>query len=447
MAKPFPKIDANPTKRFFISMLVRDIQLLEAIVDLVDNSVDGARQLRPAGSTKPGSKRYKNLVIELTLNDREFRIEDNCGGIDAKHAQEYVFNFGRKDDFPSVEGQIGEFGVGMKRALFKLGMHFRIESQSARSRFVVDVPVATWEGSSEVPWEFEFEDYRPKLPQLVPELDRYTRIKVTELHEGVIEQFKLGRVQNELSVALGQQHQASLEQGLEILVNGHSVTRRRPVLIFSSDIKPIRRQFPIDDLPVNAELYVGLSDSGEQASAGWYVYCNDRLVVSADKTALTGWDRAAGGSIPAYHPQYRRFRGYAFLSTDDPGMLPWNTTKTSVDPNSRVYRLLLTEMLPAMQQVISVIDEADEEMDSFPRGGGPINKAIRNAGSVALAQVPMRDKFEVRVARAPKAATTVSVQYRVDRERMDAVQEVIGLSSASQVGIATFDYYYDSEVE
>jgi hypothetical protein len=34
------KIDASPTKDFFISMLVKDIELIRAIIDLVDNSLD-----------------------------------------------------------------------------------------------------------------------------------------------------------------------------------------------------------------------------------------------------------------------------------------------------------------------------------------------------------------------------------------------------------------------
>ena len=38
-------VDARPTKRFFVRMLVRDIELVPAIIDLVDNSVDGAKRL------------------------------------------------------------------------------------------------------------------------------------------------------------------------------------------------------------------------------------------------------------------------------------------------------------------------------------------------------------------------------------------------------------------
>jgi len=38
---PFGPIDASPTKDFFVSMLTRDISLDDAILDLLDNCVDG----------------------------------------------------------------------------------------------------------------------------------------------------------------------------------------------------------------------------------------------------------------------------------------------------------------------------------------------------------------------------------------------------------------------
>src|SRR5215469_11597966 len=68
------KVDAEPTKEFFVSMLVRDIELIPALVDLVDNSVDGARRLR-------GSDRFDGLYVRIDATPDMFRIQDNCGGI------------------------------------------------------------------------------------------------------------------------------------------------------------------------------------------------------------------------------------------------------------------------------------------------------------------------------------------------------------------------------
>ncbi|WP_072395132.1 hypothetical protein [Hyphomicrobium sp. CS1GBMeth3] len=44
MAQP-KKVDANPTKAFFVRMITRDIALEDCVLDLIDNSIDGAWKL------------------------------------------------------------------------------------------------------------------------------------------------------------------------------------------------------------------------------------------------------------------------------------------------------------------------------------------------------------------------------------------------------------------
>ena len=38
-------IEGNPTKTFFIDMITRDISIKDAIIDLLDNSIDGANNI------------------------------------------------------------------------------------------------------------------------------------------------------------------------------------------------------------------------------------------------------------------------------------------------------------------------------------------------------------------------------------------------------------------
>lgn len=113
------KVDASPTKGFFIYMLTRDIDVRPAIVELIDNSIDGAKKIRK-------DKGYKGLFIKISMSQDKFIIEDNCGGIDIETAQKYAFQFGRSSDRENdLHGYFtGIFGIGMKRALFKLGKKF-----------------------------------------------------------------------------------------------------------------------------------------------------------------------------------------------------------------------------------------------------------------------------------------------------------------------------------
>ncbi len=127
-------IDAHPTKELFISILVRDITIRDAIGDLLDNSVDGALRLRPDGN-------YDGLWVKIELdakNDR-FIIEDNCGGIPVDVARNYAFRFGRPENAEANKHSVGVFGIGMKRALFRLGKVFYVESIAQNSSFNMEV--------------------------------------------------------------------------------------------------------------------------------------------------------------------------------------------------------------------------------------------------------------------------------------------------------------------
>ena len=138
-------IDASPTKEFFIEILTRDVQLSDAISELVDNSVDGAKRLRPEGD-------FTGLNIEVTFDENSFKIQDNCGGISVDIAEKYAFRFGRTSKIPDelkTKRPIGQFGVGMKRAIFKLGNLFTIQSVAPNSSFIVEINVEDWKNETE----------------------------------------------------------------------------------------------------------------------------------------------------------------------------------------------------------------------------------------------------------------------------------------------------------
>src|SRR5579872_6705487 len=82
----------GPTKRFFVSMLTRDIQLSDALLDLIDNCVDGAtRQLK--GKVNKANA-YDGYEARLNLTAKSFDISDNCGGI-PRDAIDDAFLLGR----------------------------------------------------------------------------------------------------------------------------------------------------------------------------------------------------------------------------------------------------------------------------------------------------------------------------------------------------------------
>ena len=159
------RIEASPTKEFFMFMLTRDIDLTRAIADLVDNCVDGAKRIR-------GDTNYENLVVRIEASAERFRIQDNCGGIPVDIARKYAFRFGRAEGMPVTKHSIGQFGVGMKRALFKLGNVFSIESRHETERFVVRVNVREW-ARAKTNWDFHFSEINTDLPDAGEEHSRF----------------------------------------------------------------------------------------------------------------------------------------------------------------------------------------------------------------------------------------------------------------------------------
>lgn len=192
-------IDASPTKDLFITMLVKDIDLIDAIVDLVDNCIDGARQIRSNAEDD-----YDGLWVRLEVSENHFTIDDNCGGISVDVARKYAFKFGRPEGAKLTPRSVGRFGIGMKRALFKLGREFTIKSVAGDSYFTVSVDVDEWKQDEE-DWSFRFTEWKQGEESSQDQLG--TNITVTRLYEGVANEFKLSNFENRLAAELEAAHQ------------------------------------------------------------------------------------------------------------------------------------------------------------------------------------------------------------------------------------------------
>lgn len=155
-ATPDDRIDAEPTKRFFVEMFTKDIALEQAVLDLVDNSIDGARRAQ-----RDGNEPLADYWVKIVMNRSEFRIDDNCGGFDKATARTRAFKFGRESGAVRTPGSIGQFGVGMKRALFKFGKRFKVYSATSDEEWgiVLEGDTRAVTGWGEVADEFSVPRY------------------------------------------------------------------------------------------------------------------------------------------------------------------------------------------------------------------------------------------------------------------------------------------------
>lgn len=196
MSKPTTdQAQASPTKRFFVPMLTRDINLADAILGLLDNCLDGALRFADGGNVD-----YAQHFVKIELAADHFSIEDNCGGIRRKVAKNYAFKTGREpdDDRDSETETIGMYGVGMKRAIFKMGREALVRTRYSDDTFEVPITSA-WldaKGWESLPINEPTEGEKLAEPRTV--------ISVHELHEGLARHFANGSFESEVRTAISE---------------------------------------------------------------------------------------------------------------------------------------------------------------------------------------------------------------------------------------------------
>jgi len=420
------RVDASPTKEFFISMLTRDIATDRAILDLIDNSIDAYQ-----------SSSRTDSVISITINGDEFSIFDNAGGLDLDTAKEYAFRFGRSASSPPTPNSVGQFGVGMKRTLFKIAESFYVESRKNDISYRIDVDIQEW--VSKESWDFFFD-----LLDKDSLREGVTNIAVKKLRPEASELFS----EKTFSIGLGNEIAAAyfkqLANGLTIELNGTSIRSEDIFVKVSDDLSCIKKSIDIDG--VHVSIICGVDDR-ELEDGGWYVICNGRLVAEADQSIATGWGYSG---TPKYHADFAFFRGIVEFSCPDSSKLPWTTTKTGVDQDNKIYKAALHHMSTSMKPVIAFLRERAQEVTHIKDGfisDTPLMRAIENAKAYRIYDAPAKDEFirPERILPVDDNNKMANVQYAVPVEKIELVKKSLGVTTNREVGEKTFKYYFKYE--
>lgn len=376
-------------------MLTRDITLADAILDLVDNCLDGALRLADGGDVD-----YGRHFVKITLSADRFLIEDNCGGIPRAIAKNYAFKMGRDsdDDRDSEAETIGMYGVGMKRAIFKMGRNALVRTRHGEDTY--EVPITS-------EW-LDAKNWDP-LPINEPTEAREnlgepgTTINVCDLYDGVARHFDNAAFENDVRTAIAEHFTMFLQLGLRVELNDKPVEPVRVEVLVSTDEErpaPYIFQKTINDVLVSITVGLNtgksLSDDEEDdagferdrssATAGWTVLCNDRAVIVGDKSRLTGW----GDGIPLYHPQFAIITGIIEFRSKRAEKLPVTTTKRALDTSSNVWLEALVKMKEGMRIWISYTNQwknyprADQSSHWTNAKPMPLSKAIQTVASRKL---------------------------------------------------------------
>jgi hypothetical protein len=437
-------VDAEPTKDLFIEMLVRDIDLRAAILDLVDNSIDGARAAVAAKGGKSASSKtpLRKMFLRIETSATSLALTDNCGGISLTDARQYAFRFGahRKKN---IDNSIGQFGVGMKRAFFKLGSKFEVVSTTRGSRFVLPVDVQKWRQNKK--WEFVLKEVDESRQ---PAKAVGTAIRIEPLLPAVADEIGAPGFSTSLLDEIVASHQEAINEGFELTVDGIAAARMPAVLLRGSEIAPAKAEFDVNGAgdPVRVRLVCGIGES-RPGDAGWDVLCNGRTVLKSDQTPVTGWGGSADQRLPSYHNQFARFRGFAYFDCRDASRVPWTTTKNGLDQDSPVWRSARQRMISMMRPVIDFLNELDSEHDreGSAQTGPTLASKVATAKPAVVADLSTRGVFLY--PKATKAPRVGNVNYSRSKEELARAKRALGVSSYREVGERTFEYWVKAELD
>jgi hypothetical protein len=438
-----PEADAFPRKRFFLEMFTRDISLEDCFLDLVDNAIDALLRDTEgdviADLISIQSRRSAGPLpeISLTVKPELVKVSDNCGGIPRQLALSEAFRFGHSEGHQS--GRLGVYGIGLKRAIFKIGTEFSIRSQTPDDGFQIDLDVQKWASRDETS-----EDWKIPVQFILGSGSKKTagtEITFRRLRDEVKMRLKDGGLEASLQRSIAQVYAFFLERHVRVRLNGTIVEPIPLPLGTSPEINVGNRTLKSGD--VTMQFVAGLAPNGEwrQERAGWYVLCNGRVVVAADKSELTGW---GGLRLPTFHSKYRGFMGVALLQAKDALLLPWTTTKRGLNRESSTYQVALREMVAISKPILSFLNKMyPSDLEGQP--------AEREAASrlqvtdIAVAAATMPSPFTSKPAKPTK--DEVRVQYDALKSELTLVRRQLRQPdlAANKIGRITFDYYLESE--
>lgn len=431
-------VHAEPQKEFFIDMLTRDIGLMECILDLIDNSIHSLIRTHHfdvmsiiTGDQKPTLDHIP--TISLNISNSSFSIVDSCGGVKKEDAKNGVFLFGKRESERGFAG-LGLYGVGMKRAFFKLGKKIDFISKTNGDLYQVRIDVDEWR--KETDWTFPFAPEPEKTVLTAPGV----AVRITNLLPDVAKRLSLVSFRNELVKKIQSSYALFLMIGLEITVNGKRAECQLPPFA-SKRVSPARKRFEVDGVEVL--IIVGLTPKEMRKPQGWYVFCNGRMVVEADQSKLTGWGE---DRFPVFANKFNHFLGLVYFSSLELEKLPWTTTKSEIVKDSPIYQAALNEMRiqarPILDLLSSFYPSTAEEEKIVQR------ELLFDTEAMTVDQLPKEESL-FRAEPVVHKATEANINYRKPLVEVDRIRDRLGKPRMSyvKVGEYTFEYYLEKECD
>jgi hypothetical protein len=350
--------DLSPNKVEMFKSQSGDLSLIDAVKELVDNSIDNWTRV---------TKRDEPATIRIDVEGSTTRVWDDTGGVPSNEIQALFAPGISRDDPP--EWSIGGYALGAKKAISRLGglgegtfdiAHIKSRTVEAETAYGYNIDRSWFEKEN---WNVERQTFnslgegRTEIVVGATE-DLWQEDSISELKQELSNTY-----QKFLSAeAEGQSAECNIE------VNGEKVG---PPEEIDWTYLPIDGLYPrrytnikIDadylSTPIQMELEVGLMLNEDAQKAGTDLFFQDRLVVG-NSTSEEGGFGTEENSIGRFTSKNERLKVRLELVTEgDASDLPWDTQKKNIDRTSRIS----SEMYAKIQKFVKPYFKANSKVVS-----------------------------------------------------------------------------------
>ena len=120
--------------------------------------------------------------------------------------------------------------------------------------------------------------------------------------------------------------------------------------------------------------------------------------------------------------------------------------RTDIDPDDLIWLDARETMASAMRPVIDFLNMVDSEID-LPAPERLLTMALSTAHTRPISQIKKEQKFKYAESSRPPRPKTVSIQFRKEKRRVDALGQAMGANSARSTGDAAFEDAYSRYVD
>ena len=406
------EISTGIEPNFLQNILTKDISTLEALYDLVDNSIDAARNniIQNSNYEKDEMglpKSYKGYKVHIEISPDAIYIEDNCFGMEEETLVSRAFYIAKQSQH---KFGIGQYGIGLKRSLLKMGSQYHFFMDNGNKCYESDFCRDSFSGS----------DNKILAKEEASKGEIKTKFTVTQIHSEI--KHEIGNVRWLANALKGFKDRYSIffSKGFEITINYNGkpqgpITSSLPGIRTDGLVEPTFLEEDIDGVKVIIESgihekYYLKNEKNHSISVnrnltndfGIYFICNDRVIVKASTSNTHGWKTK-------WHSEYNGFICLVRFISEEPSKLPWNTAKNGMREDSTLFLTAIEKIQPIAEQYRSDIKHRYSSRNSTPSNIG-LNSGSSRENQNSGASVETDNATQASPAPTPPVTDTIPQQ-------------------------------------